>query len=109
MRITREEAERLLRQDLERFEQAVRDRAKLGARGNRVTVPINQDQFDALVSFAFNVGVGAFNKSTLLKELNRGNYESAKNEFKRWVHGGGRRLPGLVSRRDHEAEMFLPS
>jgi len=100
MSITQAEAERLLRQDLERFEKAVRD---------RVIVPINQNQFDALVSFAFNVGVGAFRKSTLLKELNRGNYESAKNEFKRWVHGGGRRLPGLVRRRDHEAEMFLPS
>jgi lysozyme len=100
MRITREEAERLLRQDLERFEKAVRD---------RVMVPINQDQFDALVSFAFNVGVGAFRKSTLLRLLNQGNYEGAKDEFKRWVYGGGRRLAGLVKRRNHEAELFLPS
>jgi len=100
MSITPAEAERLLRQDLERFEQAVRD---------RVTVPINQNQFDALVSFAFNVGVGAFRKSTLLKLLNQGNYEGAKNEFKRWVHGGGRRLAGLVKRRNQEAELFLPS
>ena len=109
MTITWDESERLLRQDLERFEKAVRDRAKLGARGNRVMVPINQDQFDTLVSFAFNVGVGAFRKSTLLKLLNQGNYEGAKDEFQRWVYGGGRRLAGLVNRRNHEAELFLPS
>jgi len=97
MRISRAEGERLLRQDLVRFERAVRD---------RVIVPITQNQFDALVSFAFNVGVGAFSKSTLLRLLNRGDYTGAKNEFKRWVHAGGRRLQGLVRRRDREATLF---
>jgi hypothetical protein len=52
---------------------------------------------------------GAFRKSTLLKLLNQGNYEGAKDEFQRWVYGGGRRLAGLVKRRNHEAELFLPS
>jgi len=98
MVITRAEAERLLRQDLVRFERAVRDRA---------TVPLTQNQFDALVSFSFNVGVGAFSKSTLLKRLNQKDYAGAKQEFKRWVYAGGRRLQGLVNRREREAQLFL--
>lgn len=97
MRISRSEGERLLRQDLVRFEKGVRD---------RVHVPLTQNQFDALVSFAFNVGVGAFSKSTLLRLLNQGDYNGAKNEFRRWVHAGGRRLQGLVRRRDREAQLF---
>lgn len=97
MRISRSEGERLLRQDLVRFETAVRD---------RVTVSLTQNQFDALVSFAFNVGVGAFSKSTLLRLLNQGDYTGAKKEFRRWVHAGGRRLQGLVRRRDREAQLF---
>jgi len=98
MVITRSEAERLLRQDLQRFEKGVRD---------RVSVPLTQNQFDALVSFSFNVGVGAFSKSTLLKRLNQKDYAGAKQEFRRWVYAGGRRLQGLVNRRNKEANLFL--
>jgi len=98
MVITRAEAERLLRQDLVRFEKAVRD---------SVRVPLTQNQFDALVSFSFNVGVGAFRKSTLLKRLNKKDYAGAKQEFRRWVYAGGRRLQGLVNRRNQEAHLFL--
>jgi len=97
MTITRTQGEELLRQDLKRFEKAVRD---------RVTVPLTQNQFDALVSLAFNIGVGAFTGSTLLKRLNQGDYPGAANEFKRWVHAGGRRLKGLVNRREKEELLF---
>ena len=96
--ITLKEAERLLRIDLIRFEHAV---------NKYVIVPLNQNQFDALVSFAFNVGVSAFRNSTLLKLLNKANYRKAANQFDRWVHGGGGRLSGLVRRRKEEKKLFL--
>ncbi|WP_319422750.1 lysozyme [Pleurocapsa sp. FMAR1] len=92
------EAERLLKEDLSIFEKAVT---------RFVTVPLNQNQFDALVSFTFNVGVGAFSKSTLLKLLNYKDYQKAANEFSRWTRGGGRILPGLINRRKDEHELFV--
>jgi len=95
--ITHSEAERLLKQDLEVYEKAVRDYTK---------VPLTQSQFDALVSFTYNVGVGAFKGSTLLRLLNRNDYEGAANQFCRWVRGGGRELPGLVNRRKDEYKLF---
>ena len=98
MSIDRITAENLLKRDLAQFEKVVRD---------RVIVPLTQNQFDALVSFAFNVGAGALTKSTLLKRLNKGDYNSAGKEFKRWVHAGGKRLQGLVNRREKEAGLFL--
>ena len=97
MKITRAKGEQLLSRDLMRFEKAVRD---------RVTVPLTQNQFDALVSFAFNVGVGAFTGSTLLKRLNKGDYQGAANELMRWVYAGGRRFKGLVRRRRRERLLF---
>lgn len=97
MTITQARAEQLLRQDVARFEQAVRD---------AVRVPLTQNQFDALVSFSFNVGAGAFRGSTLLSKLNAGDYAGAQAEFGRWVHAGGQRLEGLVRRRTAEAELF---
>ncbi len=97
MTIDEEKAEQLLKQDLERFEQAVRE---------NVTVPINQNQFDALVSFSFNVGVNALKNSTLLEKLNQGDYDAAKAEFNKWVNAGGRKLDGLVRRRTQEANLF---
>lgn len=97
MKIDKEKAEQLLKQDLKRFEQAVL---------KNVTVSINQDQFDALVSFSFNVGINAFKNSTLLEELNQGNYEGAKQEFYKWVYGDGQKLEGLVRRRKQEAQLF---
>ena len=71
-----------------------------------VKVPINQNQYDALVSFAYNVGIGNFANSTLLKKLNLGEYDAAAKEFDRWVFAKGRKLPGLVKRRAAERELF---
>ena len=73
---------------------------------NLVTVPINQDQFDALVSFAFNVGAGNLAKSTLLKKVNAGDFAGAAQEFQRWNKAGGKVLPGLTRRRACEALLF---
>lgn len=92
------QAKSLLIRDLAEYEQAVNE---------LVTVPLTQNQFDALVSFAFNVGTGAFSRSTLLRVLNRGEYEKVASQFGRWVNGGGRKLPGLVNRRREERELFL--
>ncbi len=73
-------------------------------------VPLKQCMFDALVSFTYNIGIGAFGESTMLRLLNKGNYEAAAREFDRWVHGedsGTRRpLPGLVDRRNEEEALF---
>ena len=91
------EAEELLQSDLRWFEEAV---------GKYVTVPINQNQFDALVSFTFNVGIGAFKNSTLLRLLNQKKYLAAANEFHRWTNANGRKLPGLINRRKQEYALF---
>ncbi|MDJ0691670.1 MAG: lysozyme [Xenococcaceae cyanobacterium MO_188.B32] len=98
MCITRHEAEVLLRHDLRYFEAQV---VKL------VKVDITQNQFDALVSFAFNVGVHALSQSTLLRRLNQQKYDRAANEFERWIYAAGKKLPGLVSRRQEEKRLFL--
>lgn len=71
-----------------------------------VTVPLTQSMFDALVSFAYNVGVGALSESTLLRLLNIKDYEGAAAQFPRWVKAGGKTLPGLVRRRDAEQALF---
>lgn len=89
------EVNRLLAGDVRKAEQAV---------SNYVTVPMTQDQFDALVSFTFNVGVGAFWKSTLLKKINAG--QPVDGEFMRWTRAGGNVLPGLVKRRALEVKLF---
>lgn len=72
-----------------------------------VRVPLNQNEFDALASFVYNVGVGAFRSSTLLRLLNAGKRQAAAAEFDRWTRAGGRVLPGLVRRRDAEQALFL--
>ena len=74
---------------------------------NAVTVPLTRQQRDALCSFVFNVGGGAFQKSTLLKLLNEGNYTGAAGQFDRWNKAGGRVLKGLVNRRKQEKALFL--
>jgi peptidoglycan hydrolase-like protein with peptidoglycan-binding domain len=87
----------MLAEDVGRFEAAV----------NRlVKVPLSQGQFDALVSFSFNVGEGALADSTLLRKLNARDYKGARREFARWNKGGGRVLPGLTRRRAAEAKLF---
>lgn len=62
-------------------------------------VNLNQSQFDALVDFAFNLGIGALLKSTLWKKLNAGDYQGAAREFERWDMAGGKHVPGLLRRR----------
>lgn len=72
-----------------------------------VNVSLSQNQFDALVSFIFNLGSGNFIKSTLLQKLNARDYAGAADEFGKWVNAGGRKLPGLVKRRAAEKMLFL--
>lgn len=98
MVVTREEAEVLLRKDVAAFEAGV---ARI------VKVPLNQNQFDALVSFSYNVGLQAFQSSTLARRLNKGDYQAAAKEFARWDRAGGRVLLGLSRRRDAEAKLFI--
>lgn len=98
MMISHQDAEKLLERDLERFEKAVI---------KNVTVPLTQNQFDALVSFTFNVGIGAFKTSTLLSYLNRKDYSGAAEQFLRWTRAGKQILPGLVKRRKDEFKLFL--
>ena len=95
--ISTDEAETLLAHELVRFERTV-DRL--------IKVDLNQGQYDALVSFAYNLGGGALASSSLRRILNRGNYPGAERQFKRWVFAGGRKLRGLVKRRAAEAELF---
>lgn len=79
-----------------------------GAINRLVTATLQQTQFDALSDFVFNVGGGAFGSSTLLHLLNAGDYEGAAGQFGRWVHdANGNVEPGLVTRRQHEATLFL--
>ena len=98
--ITEEEGLELLMLDIAKFERGV----------NRlIDVPLNQNQFDALTSFAFNLGNGSLQASTLRKKVNREDYEGAADEFPRWVFAGGRKLNGLVKRRYAERALFLAS
>jgi lysozyme len=71
-----------------------------------VTVPLNQNQFDALVDFVFNLGAGRLQNSTLLRLLNAGDYSGAALQFKRWIYGGSVVLDGLVARRADEMALF---
>jgi GH24 family phage-related lysozyme (muramidase) len=98
MKITEAEAEKILRQDLNYFEQGVEA---------AVAIATNPDQFSAMVSFAFNVGVTAFRDSTLLRKHNGGDFAGAADEFLRWVFAGGQRLAGLERRRKAERALYL--
>lgn len=95
--ITQQQADDYLRRDVRQFERAVE---------RQVSVPLTQGQFDALVSFAFNLGEGALAQSTLLRLLNAGDYAGAAAQFDRWNKAGGRVLPGLVRRRAAERALF---
>lgn len=97
MRIDQARADALLRRDLDQFEAAV-DRL--------VKVPINDNQFAALVSFAFNCGVGNFQGSTLLKKLNAGDYGAVPGELMKWTKSKGKQMQGLVNRRSAEAGLW---
>jgi lysozyme len=95
--ITEAKATELLRVDLREAEQAI-DRG--------VTVPLSDNQFGALVSFAYNVGNAAFRKSTLLRKLNAGDYDAVPSELAKWNKAGGKVVQGLVNRRAAEAGLW---
>ena len=98
MTITEAEAEKLLVDDLKTAEEEI----------NSHNLPLKQHQFDALVSFVFNVGTGAFRTSTLLKRIKEDvNHPDIPNQFNRWVYGNGKVLPGLVRRRNEEAKLYF--
>jgi len=95
--ITKDQADKLFEKDVQRFENVV---------NNLVKVELTQDQFNALVSFTYNVGEGALKSSDLLKKLNSGDYKGASAEFPRWNKSDGKIIQGLVNRRKKERELF---
>ena len=97
-KITSDEAEQFLEEDLKLFEDSI---------NKLVSTKLTQNQFDALVSFVYNVGIGNFKKSTLLKLLNKGDMTGASKEFLKWDKANGAPLPGLTRRRKAERELFL--
>ncbi len=98
-KITSAEAEALLVSDLPKYESGVLHNVKSA---------INQQQFDALVSFVYNLGEGNFKSSTLLKKVNKDpNDSTIRNEFAKWVNAGGKKLAGLVKRRADEVELYF--
>ena len=97
MSISKARAEELLLEDISKFEDIV-DKA--------VTVALDQHQFDALVSWTFNLGGGNLNSSTMLKVINSGDYEDVPEQIKRWNKANGKVLEGLIRRREAEALLF---
>lgn len=97
-RLTRAQATELLRRDVTIAEKAVR---------RHVRVRLTQNQFDALVSFTFNLGEGQFRRSTLLKRVKAKNHARVPMELTKWVHAGGRPLLGLARRRVAEARLYV--
>ncbi|HWQ25983.1 MAG TPA: lysozyme [Chlorobaculum sp.] len=95
--ITQQQADDIMRATLKEYEAAV---------VRYVTVTITQNQFDALVDFAYNAGAQNLRNSTLLKHLNKGDFQKAAVEFDKWVYGGGKKLGGLVTRRGLERALF---
>lgn len=94
---SQQQCDEVFLRDMSRFENSVR---------SLVNVPLNQDQFDAIVSFCYNCGQGNLAQSTLLRKVNARDFAGAAEEFKKWVKGGGRVLKGLVRRRGYEARLF---
>lgn len=97
-KITMKQAMDFLAEDIKEAEIAV---------NTLVTVPLTQNQFDALVDFTFNIGVYALTNSTLLKMLNQGDYLDAANQFRRWNKVGGIGVDGLTNRRNAERDLFM--
>ena len=95
--VTEADATTLLKKEIEVAEQAV---------SRLITSPINQNQFDSLVSFTFNLGSAAFQRSTLRAKINREEHEQVPREFMRWVYAGGIKILGLIRRRRAEAELY---
>lgn len=98
MSISKEQAERMLLNDVQRFEAEVQ---------RLITAPLNQNQWDALMSFTYNLGAGNLESSTLRRLLNCGDYSGAAEQFPRWNKAGGKVLAGLTRRREAERALFL--
>lgn len=98
MEITQEEAETLLQEEMHEYEGYINDMVK---------VPLEQHQFDAMVSWVFNLGSGNLSSSTLLKKLNNSEYDEVPAQIRRWNKAGGKVLDGLIRRREAEAKMFM--
>ena len=96
--INKDQADYLLRRDVRKSEVAVL---------RLIKVPLEDGQFNSLCSFVFNLGSGSLQSSTLRRKINRGDYIGAANEFPRWIWAGGRKLKGLIKRRNDERLMFL--
>jgi lysozyme len=94
MTITKQQADDILSRDLVKFETAVH---------NMLHQPLNQHQFDVLVDFAYNAGIGNLQSSTLLKKVNAAKFDEVPAELMKWTKGGGKVLPGLVRRRQAES------
>lgn len=97
MTITQAEAEQRLIESYDEFEAGV---------NKLVDVDINENQLGALVSFAYNLGLGNLKKSDLLKFVNQKQFKTAAMQFGKWIRGGGKILPGLVTRREAERVLF---
>ena len=95
--ITREKALEILASDVEKFERGIQ---------RNISVPLSQNQFDALVSWTYNVGPAAMAKSTLMSHHNAGRVTDAANEFARWNRAGGKPMAGLTRRRKAEADLY---
>lgn len=95
--ISEDEAEKLLRKDVSIAEKSI---------NNLVKINLSQNQFDALVSFVFNIGTKAFANSKLIRLLNENKLELAKNEFSRWIYTNGKTQNGLINRRKAEQKTF---
>tara|TARA_R110002126_G_scaffold263033_1_gene406040 strand:- start:762 stop:1205 length:444 start_codon:yes stop_codon:yes gene_type:complete len=95
--LTQEEADNLLLHEMDEYEGYIKD---------NVTVDLNQSQFDALVSWVFNLGPSNLSSSTLLTRINNKDWDDVPNQIKRWNKAGGRVLDGLIRRREAEALLF---
>lgn len=97
MEITKEEAESILKEEMHEYEGYINDMIK---------VPLEQNQFDSMVSWVFNLGSTNLSSSTLLKKINNSEYDEVPSQIKRWNKAGGKVLDGLIRRREAEALLF---
>uniref|UniRef100_A0A6C0JTK5 Glycoside hydrolase n=1 Tax=viral metagenome TaxID=1070528 RepID=A0A6C0JTK5_9ZZZZ len=95
--LTNIQIERLLVKDLMKIEEKI---------NKLITVDISQNQYDAIVIFVFNIGIGAFERSTFLKLLNNKKFDQLPNQFRRWNKSGGQIISGLIHRRENEIKLF---
>ena len=98
MTITQDQALQLVQQEVNKLWSKIESILK---------VKINDNQMNALVDFAYNLGFGSLKNSTLMRLVNESKFDEAANQFPRWVYAGGKVLPGLVRRREAERQLFL--